>query len=88
MDENILGYNYSLLGFESYDKESKLGACELSKYISFTLSVYGKSWDNVVALVGDNCAVNKALAIVSEYDVQVIFTIMLLRTTSLQFPTN
>ena len=60
--KNELGYQYCLLGFGPYEDETKLGTAELHEYISFTLSVYDKSWSNVTCLIGDNCSVNKAVA--------------------------
>lgn len=59
--ENDLGYLHSLLGFWSYVDETKLGANEPYDYITFTLSAYRKDWDNVTALIADNCAVRKVL---------------------------
>lgn len=59
---NELGYDSVLLGFGPFENETSLGTSELYKYLSFTLSIYKKTWDNVTAVVGDNCSVNKSLA--------------------------
>ncbi len=42
--------------------ECSLSADEHIKYFEFLLDMYGKGWDNVVALIGDNCATNGAIS--------------------------
>ena len=44
------------------DDEDSLTAKSLQEYLTFTLSVFNKDWTNVSALIGDNCATNKAVA--------------------------
>lgn len=55
-------YACDLLGFGPFEDETSLGTKELYNYLTFTLSIYGKGWENVTALVADNCNVNKSLA--------------------------
>lgn len=50
-----------LLGIGPCKDGTRLGTKELHNFITFTLSVYEKSWDNITAIVGDNCLVNTAL---------------------------
>lgn len=54
-----------LLTLSPLQDESTLGADEHYELITYFLGLYGKSWGNVVALVGDNCSVNKRLAVKS-----------------------
>lgn len=56
------GALYVLLAFSSMDEEESMSADEHMHITTFVLHVYRKSWKNVGALIGDNCAANKALA--------------------------
>ena len=49
-----------LLSFSPIGKEDSISADEHVDFTSCVLSLYGKSWKNGVALVGDNCATSKA----------------------------
>lgn len=57
-----LGYQYDLLAFGPFEDEASLNTEELYKYITFTLSVYDKTWKNTTAIVRDNCTVNRLFA--------------------------
>lgn len=56
------GWSRVLLGFSPMGDEESLGATDHLEYCDFVLNVFGKSRRNVVALIGDNCSVNKAFA--------------------------
>lgn len=58
------GKNYSsvLLAVSPLLDETTLTASAHEETISYILSVYDKSWENVVAIIGDNVSTNKALA--------------------------
>lgn len=59
---NDLWYTCNLLGFGPFEDETSSGSQELYNYLSFTLSVYEKMWDNVTAVVCDIFTVNERLA--------------------------
>ena len=56
------GYAVRLLTVSPLIDESNLSAKEHEEFMSFVPSIYGKPWDNVVCLVGDNVSTNKSLA--------------------------
>lgn len=56
------GYDVRLLTFSPMGDECHLDAQEHVKFITYVLELYGKSWDNVICLIGDNCNTNKAVA--------------------------
>lgn len=58
---NSKEYSSILLGFSPFEDETSLNADSHYEYIGFVLSEFNKSFDNVVALVADNCAVNISL---------------------------
>lgn len=55
-------YDSVLLALSSRGEEDSQNAMEHFEFVQLVLSVSGKSWENVAALVGDNCSTNKALA--------------------------
>lgn len=56
------GYSTVLLAFSPLCDETQLTAQAHYDFIAWVLdSVYNKSMDNVVAIIGDNCEVNKAM---------------------------
>lgn len=55
----ILSY---FLYLTSFKDEYDLSAASHLEFIKFHLSVFGKSTDNVICLIGDNVSTNKALA--------------------------
>ena len=58
-----LGYESVLLGFSPLLCETNFGAKNHHELLEWTLELYGKNIENnVVALIGDNAEVNKALA--------------------------
>lgn len=57
-----VGYKYFLLGFASFEDGTRLNNDELYKYITFTLSLFGKTWNNVTAILCDNCSVHTSMA--------------------------
>eukprot|EP00171_Calliarthron_tuberculosum_P004916 IDg4916t1 len=62
---NGTGFERVLLTFSPMGDETRLDAEEHKEFLTFTLSLYGKNWSNVVALVGDNCSVNKKVSRIS-----------------------
>lgn len=60
--ENEHGFEYFMLTMSPFQDETSLDANEHLEFLTSTLELYGKNWSNVVALVGDNCAVNKSLS--------------------------
>lgn len=56
------GYKAQLLGFSPLLDETSHSANEHISLISFILNLFGKNWNNVIAIIADNCAVNKAIA--------------------------
>ena len=56
------GYRKCLLGFSPFEDETELAADAHIAFIDFVLSVYGKTWDNVVCFTADNCSVNKSIS--------------------------
>lgn len=61
-DEKKRSYNSILLGFTPFLEESDLGAQQHFDLIDFVLNVYGKTLDNFVSAIGDNCNTNRKLA--------------------------
>ena len=59
---NKRGYEMRLLTMSPMGDESRLDAEEHYQFISFTLSLYNKSWKNVCCLIGDNVSTNKCLS--------------------------
>lgn len=57
--QNDFGYDIFLLACSPMENEESLNADEHFEFLSFVLSVFGKSMDNVVAVTGDNCNTNK-----------------------------
>lgn len=60
--ENSLGYKVVLLAVSPMENEDSLSSAEHLDFLKYTLSIYGKSIENVVAMVGDNENTNKAFA--------------------------
>ena len=52
----------SFLSFITFENEIDHSALEHQRYMNRTMHMYGKSWENVVAIVGDNCSVKEKLA--------------------------
>ena len=62
-DNTSLGFSRVLLGFSPLESETEFTAEEHKTFLEWMLSnVYNKSLTNVVAIIGDNAAVNKTLA--------------------------
>ncbi|GAB1602785.1 hypothetical protein Ahia01_000558600 [Argonauta hians] len=59
------GYRSALLSFLPLINET-LTASDLVDFISYTLSLYGKSFENVVAIICDNAEVNKSITKLSD----------------------
>ena len=51
-------FNVALLAFSPLFDETSQGARKQYDFINFTLEQYGKSLENVVALIADNCEAN------------------------------
>jgi hypothetical protein len=60
--ESVSGYEKVLLAFAPMNDESSLNADEHIKFVEVVLSSYGKWWNNVAALIGDNCSTNRCMA--------------------------
>ena len=52
----------SLLGFSPLENELSQGSKIHKGHFDFVLNLYGKSFANVIAIIGDNCASNRKLA--------------------------
>ncbi|RHY87092.1 hypothetical protein DYB37_010240 [Aphanomyces astaci] len=57
-----IGYTWTLLAFAPINDEESLSADDHYEFTVFVLELFGKTWDNVVALIGDNCSTNGAFA--------------------------
>ncbi len=56
------GYSIALLGFSLLENELCQGAESHKECFEFVLNLYGKSFANVIAIIGDKCACNRKLA--------------------------
>ncbi len=56
------GYDSVLLAFSPFEDDLSQDADHHLSFMEFVLNLFGKSMDNVLALVGDNCSVNTSLA--------------------------
>lgn len=56
------GYSRVLLGLTPLENEQSQSSNEHYELFCFILDLFGKSVDNVVALIGDNCATNRSLS--------------------------
>lgn len=61
-EESTTGYKKVLLSFSPMTNEESFNAATHVEYFEFILGYYGKWWDNVAALIGDNCSTNQSLA--------------------------
>lgn len=55
-------YGTRLLTISPMGDETTLTADEHFEFLSYILDMYGKTWSNVVCLIGDNASTNKALS--------------------------
>ena len=60
--ESNSGFESALLAFSPMLSETDFSAVEHKKFIEFVLSLFDKTIENVVAITGDNCEMNKRLA--------------------------
>ena len=51
-----------LLSFSPMGDELQLDTQQHIEFLTYVLDIYGKSWKNVVCLVGENCSTNKSLS--------------------------
>ena len=51
-----------MLGFSSFEYEESQNADAHRKYIDYALNLFNRSFENVVAITGDNCSVNRSIA--------------------------
>lgn len=58
-------YYELLLACAPLVKEDDLGADQHLSFVKETLKLYGKSMDNVICYIGDNCPVNQRLSTIS-----------------------
>jgi hypothetical protein len=56
------GYMKVLLAFSPMEEEESLNANAHVKFFEYVLQLYGKSWNNVAALIGDNCTTDLSFA--------------------------
>lgn len=61
-----LGYSVILLAFTPLAEETSLNTSEHEYMIRWVLELFGKSFDNVVTIIGDNISTNHALADLAE----------------------
>jgi hypothetical protein len=57
-----LKYKKVLLSFSPMGEEDSLDAMQHIQHLEYLLRFYGKWWENVSALIGDNCATNIRIA--------------------------
>ncbi|RQM29283.1 hypothetical protein B5M09_013613 [Aphanomyces astaci] len=58
--DSLRGYEKVLLALSPMNDEDSLSAAAFLDFFDFVLDVYGKQRRNVVALIGNNCATNRA----------------------------
>lgn len=51
-----------LLSFSTSEDKANHTADEHFQYMNYVLLYFDKTWDNIVAIVGENCSVNASLA--------------------------
>ena len=56
--ENNVGYKAVLLAFSPFVDDSSQDAADDLDYVKWVLNYFGKSLENVVAMIGGNCATN------------------------------
>ena len=59
---NTQGYDSALLAFSPLFSETRFTANDHYQFLEWVLSVYGKTMSDVIAIIGDNAEVNKALS--------------------------
>ena len=59
---NSQGYNSTLLSFSPLFFETNFTAKDHYQFLEWLLNVYGKTMSDVIAIIGDNAEVNKALS--------------------------
>ncbi len=62
LSEDEIGYSKCLLAFSLFEEEDRQDAENHQEFVKFVLSVYNKSLENSVVLIGDNCSTNRRLA--------------------------
>lgn len=60
--DNHCGYSARLLTVSPIGDECSLNADDHIDFLKYILELYGKTWSNVIALVGDNVSVNKSIS--------------------------
>lgn len=65
-DSSENGYAARLLAFSPMGDESSLNSAEHYGFMTFVLTTFGKTWENVICIIGDNCSTNKAVANLAE----------------------
>lgn len=51
-----------LLTLPPFEDETSQNGENHEEFIEFVLPLFRKSWENVLAIIGDNCALNRCLA--------------------------
>ena len=62
LSNNEYGHRTRLLTILPLENDATLSAQEHRNFLSFILDLYELSWDNVVAIIGDNVSTNKFLS--------------------------
>ncbi len=57
-----VGYDQLLFGFSSFHDADSQDAEHHFEFIQFVLSVFNKTRDNLVCMIGDNCSTNRKLS--------------------------
>lgn len=55
-------YQHKMIWFSSFEYDDKLSANEHNAFISFILNLYGKKFENLVAILGDKRSTNRSFA--------------------------
>lgn len=61
-NKEFSGFTKFLLRFSTFGNEKFLDSASRIDFLEFVLSIFNKSLENVMRLIGDNCATNKAVA--------------------------
>ena len=64
--ENNIGYEAVFLAFSPFEDDSSQDAAHHLDYVKWVLNYFGKSLENVVAIIGDNCATNLLFSSLAE----------------------
>ncbi len=60
--ESEIRYNTRLLAFSTFEDSTSQSTKSHVEFLQFVLGVYGKSLDNVIALIADNCSTKRSIS--------------------------